>query len=61
MGENGSNLIGFAHLSSLVTFGDIGGESESSFGIFDDAAEIAPPLQHLRGRMLRLKLPFLTQ
>ena len=54
-------VIGFAHFSGLVAFGDVGGEAETALRILDDAAEVAPPLQHLGGGMLRLELPFLTE
>ena len=54
-------VIGFAHGGGLVAFGEVGGESEATLVILDDAAEAPPPLQRLLRRMLVLHLPLLSQ
>lgn len=54
-------MIGFAHGGSLVTFGEVGGESEAALVVLNDAAEAPPPLQHLLRRVLVLHIPFVAQ
>ena len=55
------DLIGAAHNSSLVTFGQVGSESKPPFGILDDTTNLPPFFQRFLRRVFRLHIKVLIQ
>lgn len=48
------NLIGHLHLAGLPSLGEVGSVAETTLGILDEAADLAPSLERLLRRVLRL-------